>query len=80
MSHFKSDTKLAVRYLSLARKICTKNRIKIPYEITMCFCKKCKCCIIPCLNSRIRIGSSRIKSIRITCNLCGHTYRKIISK
>jgi ribonuclease P protein subunit RPR2 len=26
------------------------------------------------------LGRSSVKSIRISCNLCGHTYRKIISQ
>ncbi|MFQ5496960.1 MAG: RNase P subunit, partial [Nitrosopumilus sp.] len=29
---------------------------------------------------RVRLGRASVKSIRISCNLCGHTYRKIISQ
>ena len=74
----KSDTTLAKQYIIRARNICMKYRIKIPYEITIFFCKKCKCFIAPCIDSKIRIGGSQIKSVRITCNLCGHIYHKII--
>ena len=71
---------LAQRQASLARKISTKHRIRMPYEIRMNFCKKCKSFIAPGVNSRIRLGRSSLKSIRITCGFCNHTYRKVISK
>ncbi len=76
----KSNKKLSQKYANLAKSICIKYRIKIPYEITMIFCKKCKCFILPGIGSRIRTGRSCTKSVRITCNFCGNIYRKIIPK
>ena len=35
--------------------------------------------IVPGVNSRIRIGRSKEKCIRITCMKCNHVYRKIIA-
>jgi ribonuclease P protein subunit RPR2 len=61
-----------------AKKIIEKYKIKIPFEYKLLFCKNCKKFIVPGKNSRIRIGRSKIKALRITCKLCGHTYRKII--
>jgi ribonuclease P protein subunit RPR2 len=62
----------------MAKKIITKYRLKIPFEYKILFCKNCKRFIVPGKNSRIRLGRSRVKALRITCELCGHTYRKII--
>ena len=72
--------KLSQRQACLAKKISTKYRIKMPYELRMNFCKKCKCFIASGINSRIRIGRSSLKCIRITCNFCGHTFRKVIAQ
>jgi ribonuclease P protein subunit RPR2 len=65
-------------HINTAKRIITKYRLKIPFEYKILFCKKCKRFIIPGKNSRIRIGRSRVKALRITCEMCGHTYRKII--
>jgi ribonuclease P protein subunit RPR2 len=69
---------LAQRQASLAKKIGTKYRIRLPYEVRMNFCKKCKMFIVPGLTSRVRIGRSSLKSIRITCSYCNHTYHKVV--
>ncbi len=71
---------LSQRQAYLAKKISTRYRIPMPYEMKMNFCKKCKNFIVPGLTSRIRIGRSSTKSIRITCSYCDHTYRKIIAQ
>ena len=73
------DPELSQRQASIARRISTKYKIRMPYYLRMVFCKKCKSFIAPGINSRIRLGRASVKSIRISCNLCGHTYRKIIS-
>ncbi|WP_193353393.1 RNase P subunit [Candidatus Nitrosopumilus salaria] len=74
------DPELSQRQAFLARRISTRYKIRMPFDLRMVFCKKCKSFIAPGINSRIRIGRASIKSIRISCNLCGHTYRKIIPK
>jgi len=80
ISNARTNPTLAQRQASLAQKLSTKYRIKMPYEIRMTFCKKCKSFIAPGINSKIRLGRTSTKSIRISCNYCGHTYRKIISQ
>ncbi len=81
ISNAKTNPKLSQRQAFLARKISTKHRIKMPYYLRMVFCKKCKSFIAPGINSRFRLGGgASVKSIRISCNLCGHIYRKIISQ
>ena len=79
ISNARTDPKLSQRQASIARRISSKYKIRMPYHLRMVFCKKCKSFIAPGLNSRIRLGRTSVKSIRISCNLCGHTYRKIIS-
>jgi ribonuclease P protein subunit RPR2 len=80
ISNTRTNPSLAQRQATLAKKICTKYRIRMPYHIRMNFCKNCKKFIAPGVSSRIRVGRSSVKSIRITCGFCNHTYRKIISK
>ena len=79
ISNARSDPELSQRQASIARRISTKYKIRMPYHLRMVFCKKCKSFIAPGINSRIRLGGASVKSIIISCNLCGHTYRKIIS-
>ena len=74
----KRDFLLSQKQANLARKIGERHKIAMPYELRINFCKKCKSFIPPGLKSKIRLGRTSVKSIRITCNLCGHTYRKII--
>ena len=80
MLNVRTNPSLAQRQATLAKKISTKYRIRMPYHIRMNFCKKCKKFIAPGVSARIRIGRTSVKSIRITCGFCNHTYRKIISK
>ena len=79
IANARTDPELSQRHASTARRISTKYKIRMPYYLKMVFCKKCKSFIAPGINSRIRLGRTSVKSIRISCNLCGHTYRKIIS-
>lgn len=76
----KTNPQLSQRQALLARRISSRNKIRMPYHLRMVFCKKCKSFITPGINSRIRLGRVSVKSIRISCNLCGHTYRKIIPR
>ncbi len=78
ISNAKKNPELSQRQALLARRISTRHKIRMPYDLRMVFCKKCKSFIAPGINSRIRLGRASVKSIRISCNLCGHTYRKII--
>ena len=80
ITNARTDPELSQRQASIARRISTKYKIRMPYHLRIVFCKKCKSFIAPGINSRIRLGRTSVKSIRISCNLCGHTYRKIISK
>jgi ribonuclease P protein subunit RPR2 len=78
ITNAKINPNLSQRQAFLARRISTRHKIRMPYHLRMVFCKKCKSFIVPGINSRIRLGGASVKAIRISCNLCGHTYRKII--
>jgi len=62
----------------LAKRMSTKFRVRLPYEIRQLYCKKCKRFIVPGVNARVRVGRANVKAVRITCLNCGHVYRKII--
>lgn len=80
ISNVKMNPILSQRQALLAQRISTRHKIRMPYELKIVFCKKCKSFIAPGINSKIRLGRTSVKSIRISCNLCGHTYRKIIAQ
>ena len=80
ISNVKVNPILSQRQALLAQKISQRHKIRMPYELRIVFCKKCKSFISPGSHSRIRLGRTPLKSIRISCQLCGHTYRKIIPK
>jgi ribonuclease P protein subunit RPR2 len=72
------DEKLADDQIRIAKKISMRLRVRLPYEVRQLYCKRCKHFIYPGKSSRIRIGRSRMKAIRITCLKCGHVYRKVL--
>jgi len=78
LNEINSDEKLSQMYAKLALKIGMRVRVRMPYYIRQLFCRQCKQFIVPGVNSRIRTGRTRVKSIRITCMKCNHVYRKII--
>lgn len=69
---------LSQSYAKLALKIAMRVRIRIQYSIRQLFCRKCKQFIVPGVNSRVRIGRTKVKCVRITCMKCNHVYRKLI--
>lgn len=75
-----SRDEFAQDHIKIARKIISKYKLKMPFEYKILFCKNCKKYIVPGKDSRIRIGRSNTKALRITCKYCNYTYRKIIKK
>src|SRR5215469_8813529 len=78
LNEARRNEKVAHQQAYLAKKIAMRLRLRLDYEIRHLFCKKCKQFIIPGKDSRIRIGRTKTKSLRITCLKCGHTYHKIL--
>lgn len=72
------DDKLAARQALLARKIAMRFRLRLAYDIRQLYCKRCKQFMVPGRSSRIRLGRSNSKAVRITCLRCGHVYHKLL--
>ncbi|MCS6767396.1 MAG: hypothetical protein RMJ59_00260 [Candidatus Nitrosocaldus sp.] len=75
----KYDLMLAERQALIIRRLSMRYRVRLPYEVRQLFCKRCKRLIIPGVTSRVRIGRSSIRAVRITCLHCNHVYRKVIA-
>jgi ribonuclease P protein subunit RPR2 len=69
---FKEDKKLANRYVSLARKLSMKYKVKIPTELKRRFCKNCYSYLKPGVNCRVRL---RNKKVVYYCLECKHYMR-----
>jgi ribonuclease P protein subunit RPR2 len=74
------DGELAGRQAALAKKVAMRHRVRMPYEARQLFCKKCKAFIVPGRTARVRIGRASTRAVRVTCTLCGHTYRKVLKR
>ena len=68
------DEKLSRRYVSLARKISERTKVRIPREMKMYLCKECGIVLVPGRNSRIRLYA-RNSGLVITCLSCGAVKR-----
>jgi ribonuclease P protein subunit RPR2 len=73
------DAGLAGRQAALAKKMAMRHRLRLPYGVRHLFCKKCKAFIVPGRTSRVRTGRSKTRALRVTCGICGHTYRKVLA-
>lgn len=57
---FSSDPALSDRYVSLARKLAMKHRIRIPRDLKRRFCKHCFRYLVPSKNCRVRINNGKV--------------------
>ena len=64
---FKKDPKLSNRYVTLARKIAMKFKVKLTSLQKRKFCKHCYCFLMPGKNCTVRITG---KTITYTCKKC----------
>jgi len=69
------DYETAKKEAALARRIALKYNVRLPFSLKRFFCHGCKQLIIPGLNCRVRF-SRRAHMLRMTCLMCGHTYRR----
>ncbi len=74
------DSKLAQRYVELARRIGMKARVRIPRKYRRFICRGCKQFIHPGCTLRVRVKSGGVKHITFTCLKCGHIVRVPIEK
>jgi len=63
----KTDSKLANRYVHLARKISMKSKKRIPAELKRRFCKHCYAYFIPGKNYRIRTQRGKVVYYCLEC-------------
>ena len=81
VEHARKETndERATRHARAGKEMAMHFRLRLPYEIRQLYCKECKQMIIPGRSSRVRLGRSNTKAVRITCLKCGHVYRKVLS-
>ncbi|MBI2152069.1 ribonuclease P [Candidatus Woesearchaeota archaeon] len=72
---FSSDSKLAHRYVTLARNLAMKVKLKIPLELKRRFCKHCYKYLQPGVNSRVRTRNGKVI---ISCLECKKFMRILI--
>ncbi len=65
--NFSKNKSLANRYVTLARKIAMKVKVRIPLELKRRYCKHCYKYLMPGVNARIR---TRIGKVVISCLEC----------
>ena len=57
---FDEDPKLSDRYVTIARKISMKFKVRIPPQLKRKFCKHCYCFLKPGKNCRIRTHEGKV--------------------
>ncbi|WP_340820233.1 ribonuclease P protein component 4 [Methanolobus sp. WCC4] len=67
-----SNPERSARYVSLARKIGMRHRVRIPAELKRSFCRNCGSLLVPGYNSRTR---SKNGCVVVTCLNCGSIKR-----
>ena len=65
---FSKDTKLADRYVNLARKIAMKVNLKMPRGLNRKFCKHCYSFLKQGVNCRVRTQKHNVVYSCLVCN------------
>jgi len=65
---FPENKSLANRYVTLARKIAMRVKVRIPLELKRKFCKHCYGFLKPGVNSRIRTREGKVIISCLECN------------
>ena len=74
---FPKNKALANRYVTLARKVAMKVKIRMPLELKRKFCKHCYKFLMPGVNSRVR---TRDGKVIISCFECKKFVRIPVKK
>jgi ribonuclease P protein subunit RPR2 len=64
---FKKDPKLSNRYVSMARKIAMKFKIRMPQHLKRMYCKHCHYFLMPGGNCRVRVSSGKVVYYCLNC-------------
>ena len=57
LENTEESRRLAKRYLSIAKRISTHYKVKIPKELKSKMCKKCGSLLMPGVNCKVRVAS-----------------------
>ncbi|MBD3319016.1 ribonuclease P [Candidatus Woesearchaeota archaeon] len=74
---FSIDPALSTRYVSLARKIAMRFKVRIPRALKRKFCKHCYAYLVPGKNARVRVQNGKVV---IFCTGCKKYTRIPLSK
>ena len=64
---FKEDARLSNRYVSIARKIAMKYKVKMPRELKRSYCKHCLSYLKPGTNCRVRVQRGKVTYYCLNC-------------
>ena len=64
---FKKDSKLADKYIKIARRIAMKYKIRLSASFKKQFCKHCHKFLVPSINCRVRIHKHRLIYYCLEC-------------
>jgi ribonuclease P protein subunit RPR2 len=76
----KEEPKLAMQYITSARRIAMAARIRLPVEFRRQTCKKCNSLFVHGFNCRVRVKQKREPHVVITCLNCGNQTRIMLKK
>ncbi|MCW4000727.1 MAG: hypothetical protein NWE93_10845 [Candidatus Bathyarchaeota archaeon] len=71
----RSNPKLALEYVGLARRIAMAARIRMPQEYRRQTCKQCNSFFVHGINCRVRVKQKREPHVVVTCLNCGNQTR-----
>jgi len=71
----REEPELAQRYVTTARKIAMRTKLRLPKEYRRMVCRHCKGFIYPGVNCRVRLQQRREPHMVITCLICGKITR-----
>jgi len=71
----REEPELAQRYVTIARKIAMRTKLRLPTEYRRMVCRHCKSFIYPSINCRVRVQQKREPHMVITCLVCGKITR-----
>lgn len=74
---FASDPLRSKRYVTLARRIGMRQRVRIPAHLRARFCRRCSAYLVPGASARVRVQHGKVI---VTCLVCGHQKRYPVVK
>jgi len=73
--NIREEPELAQRYVTIARRIAMRTKLRLPTEYRRMVCRHCKSFIYPSVNCRVRVQQRREPHMVVTCQLCGKITR-----